>query len=132
MEQVSLLQVLSQPEKYHGKEIGIIGYLHLEFEGNGLYLHKEDFIHAIHMNSIWVDVTEKIEARVWRLNDKYVAICGVFDANDTGHMGLFAGTLKNITKCIVWSDPRMPRRSITRSLKTFVMLAVTLIKYLFK
>jgi hypothetical protein len=60
-----------------------------------------------------------------------VAICGVFDAQRPGHMSAFAGTLKNITKCYVWSDPRKPRRSNT-PLKTTVMLSLSLIKDWFK
>src|SRR5262245_25499828 len=71
-ERVTLLQMLAQPEKYDKKEIQIIGYLHLEFEGNGLYLHKEDYNHGIIGNVIWVEATEKMEKDKKDLNDKYV------------------------------------------------------------
>ena len=101
-EHVTLLQVLARPEKYDGKEIQIIGYLRLEFEGNCLYLHKEDYDHAIIGNDIWVDVTEKIERQKRALNDRYVIIQGIFDAKRLGHMGLSSGTLKDITRCDAW------------------------------
>ena len=107
---VTLLQLLANPEKYDGKEIQIIGYLHLEFEGNGLYLHKEDYDHSIG-NMIWVDATPDMKKAIKEINDKFVIIRGVFDAKHHGHLGLFLGTLTKITRCDVWSDPKKPRRS---------------------
>ena len=102
--------MLANPEKYDGKEIQIIGYLHLEFEGNGLYLHKEDYDHSIG-NMIWVDATPDMKKAIKEINDKFVIIRGVFDAKHHGHLGLFLGTLTKITRCDVWSDPKKPRRS---------------------
>jgi hypothetical protein len=109
---VTLLQVLSSPENYHGQEMQLIGFLHIAFEGDGLYLHKEDFDHAIVGNMIWVDITEEMEKNKDKLNDRHVIIRGVFDANDHGHMGLYSGALKKITRCDVWPDRETIRRQI--------------------
>jgi hypothetical protein len=109
--QVTLLRLLANPEKYDGKEVQVIGYLHLEFEGNGLYLHKEDYDHSILGNMIWVDATPDMQKAIKEINDKYVIIRGVFDAKRHGHMGLFSGTMTKITRCDVWSDPKKPKRS---------------------
>jgi hypothetical protein len=109
---VTLLQVLSNPQKYHGQELQLIGFLHIEFEGDGLYLHKEDFDHGIVGNMIWVHVTEEMNKKKDKLNDRYVIIRGVFDANDHGHMGLFSGALKKITRCDAWPDRETIRRQI--------------------
>lgn len=108
--QVSLLKVLCQPDQYHEKMIQAIGYLHLGLEGNGLYLHREDFNHALSENMIWVDASDDMRKRFKEINDKYVVVRGMFDANDHGYMELFSGTIKNITRCHVWSDPKNPRR----------------------
>ncbi|MEZ5405709.1 MAG: hypothetical protein R3F23_05875 [Verrucomicrobiia bacterium] len=110
IDRVTLLQILAQPEKYHEKEVQIIGYLHLEFEGNGLYLHKEDFDNSILGNMIWINSTKEMIKNLDKLNDKYVIIRGLFDAKNHGHMGLFSGALSEITRCEVWSDPRKPIR----------------------
>lgn len=41
VEGVSLIQLIATPEQYHGKMIEVIGYLNLEFEGNGItYIKK--------------------------------------------------------------------------------------------
>lgn len=108
---VTLLRLLANPEKYDGKEVQVIGYLHLEFEGNGLYLHKEDYDHSILDNMIWVDATADMQKAIKEINDNYVIIRGVFDAKRRGHMGLFSGTFTKITLCNVWSDPKKPKRS---------------------
>ena len=54
-ENVSLVKLIANPEKYNGKRIQVIGYLHLEFEGNAIYLHEEDFKRRISANSFWVE-----------------------------------------------------------------------------
>jgi hypothetical protein len=100
----TLLQVLANPQKYDGQKLLVIGFLHLEFEGDGLYLHKEDFDNAIVGNVIWVDVSPEMKKRFSQINDKYVVISGTFDANSHGHMDLFSGTLNNITRCDVWQS----------------------------
>jgi hypothetical protein len=50
---VSLLQVMAQPEKFHDQMVRVQGFLHLEFEGNQLHLHQEDFAHNRH--AFWVE-----------------------------------------------------------------------------
>jgi hypothetical protein len=107
---ITLLQVLSNPAKFNGHEIQIIGFLHLEFEGDGLYLHKEDFDQRIIGNMIWVDKTADMEKRLSQINDKYVLIRGTFDADDHGHMGLFSGTLKNVTRCVQWPPKQIQNK----------------------
>ena len=37
---VSLIRLIANPEKYHGKKIQVTGYINLEFEGDAIYLHK--------------------------------------------------------------------------------------------
>jgi hypothetical protein len=105
----SLLRVLANPESFHGKEIQIIGFLHLTFEGDALYLHREDLAYNLLGNSIWVVATKEMYANIKQLDKQYVIIRGTFDANDHGHMGLHAGALTNITRCSVWADLKQPR-----------------------
>jgi hypothetical protein len=105
IERATLLQVLAHPEKYDGKRLQLIGYLHLQFEGNALWLHKEDYDHAIIGNMVSIEVQGEIRKREKELNDEYVMVIGTFDAKDLGHMGLCSGTLKNITSCGFWPGP---------------------------
>jgi hypothetical protein len=101
---VSLIKLISNPEKYDGKTIQVIGYLNLEFEGNAIYLHKEDYENGLTKNGFWVDFSREIQSRK-TLNDyskRYVIIVGTFKMKDQGHMGLFGGTLENIDRLDIW------------------------------
>ena len=105
----SLLRILANPDSFHGKEVQIIGFLNLTFEGDALYLHREDLAYGILGNSIWVNATKEMYKNKKGLNRMYVTIRGTFDANNHGHMGLHAGALTNITRCTLRADPRHPR-----------------------
>jgi len=100
--EVSLIRLIANPEKYDGKHIKVIGFLNLEFEGDAIYLHKEDYQASISKNGLWVDISRGDFAKYNKCNKKYVILEGVFDAEDTGHMGLFGGAIKNITRVEPW------------------------------
>jgi hypothetical protein len=99
---VSLLQLIATPEKFDKKPIRVVGFLRLEFEGNALYLHREDYENAISGNGIWVDVSAKMARQEANLNMHYVLLQGIFNANDRGHMSLWSGSIKKIRRAVVW------------------------------
>jgi len=99
---VSLIQLIANPEKYDGKFVRVIGYLRLEFEGNALYLHREDDEAALIKNAIWVDATPDMEKNREKFDRKYVLLEGRFDAKHHGHMDLFSGELRAISRADVW------------------------------
>ena len=92
------------PEKFDGKLVRIIGFLCLAFEGDAIYLRREDFDHSLTQNALWVDVPEK---RDETLSRKYVLLEGTFDASDHGHMGLFGGAIRKITRMSAWHDGKL-------------------------
>jgi hypothetical protein len=101
---VSLINLIATPDKFHGRRIRIIGYLHLEFEGNAIYLDQESFSNAVDANAIWVDLPGwATNSKTQPLNDKYVLIEGRFDSKDRGHMGLFGGSIGQIDRLELWA-----------------------------
>jgi hypothetical protein len=108
---LSLIQLIANPEKYDGKQVAVIGFLHLEFEGNALYLSQEDFLHGITRNANWVDVTPDISKDAQVLNNNYVALLGAFDTSGHGHEGAFSGRLTKISRAAKWSEAKSPRHS---------------------
>lgn len=102
---ISIIKLISTPEKYDGKQVQVIGYLNLEFEGNAIYLHKEDYSKGISQNGFWVNFSKEIAEKknLKDYNKKYVIIVGTFDMNARGHMGMFGGTIKNITRLDSWN-----------------------------
>ena len=99
---VSIVQLIADPTRWHGRPVRVQGYLNLQFEGNGLYLHKEDWKHGLTRNAIWVETLDS-ECLTWaKLNRKYVLLEGTFDAYRNGHMGAFGGELGKVTRCEPW------------------------------
>jgi hypothetical protein len=100
---VSLIQLIADPVKYQGKVVKVVAYLHLEFEGNGLYLHREDFEQSLYRNGIWIDATGSFFQSAKSNNNSYVIVIGTFDSSDRGHMGLWSGAINHIERLDRWS-----------------------------
>jgi len=96
---VSMVQLLATPEKYHGKEVRVIGVGNIEFEGNCIALSEEDLKYGGDQR-IWIDLDETVISKkeAERHNGKYVEVYGTFDMNDGGHYGLFYGAIKDVTR----------------------------------
>ena len=104
---VSLILLIANPEKYNKQNIRVIGYLHLGFEWNCLYLHQEDYKNAVNKNAIWVDVkTRTIMKSLQKYSGHYVLIEGTFDSNMHGHMGANSGSIRDITRLETWPYPK--------------------------
>jgi len=102
---VSLIQLIAQPERFDGKPVRFIGFLRIEFEGNAIYLHREDFDHAISNNGVWVDIpTDMTKHQRDEVNMHYVICAGVFRADNRGHMDMFSGAITNVRRLEFWSD----------------------------
>ena len=104
MYSVSLIQLIANPKKYHNKKVQIIGFMNLQFESNGIYLHKEDAEHLITNNGLWLSFLFSNDLKTGKedLNNKYVLIEGLFDMKMRGHFGMWSGSIKNITRCDEW------------------------------
>src|SRR5262249_26168225 len=101
-EDVSLVRLLATPTTYHGRPVSVVGYCRLEFEGNALYLHKEDFDHNLRKNAIWLKIGWPVPKPYEALNDEYVRVEAVFDADGRGHEGQYSGELRAIRKMQRW------------------------------
>ncbi len=103
----SIVDLIANPQKYDHRRVRIIGFLRLEFEGNGIYLHREDFIHGISENAIWVNTPKAMtKEQMDQVNNKYVICEGVFHAKLHGHEDMFAGELSDINRLESWGFER--------------------------
>ena len=98
---ISLIRLIATPNDYHNEKVRVEGFLHLEFEGNAIYLHKEDYQHGLTTNGFWVSYPDSLAVQMKEANDKYVLIEGTFDNSDHGHMGLFGGKIKEVTRVMI-------------------------------
>lgn len=100
---VTMTQLLATPEKYDGKLIRVIGVGNLEFEGDCLSPSKEDYAYYT-LNSIWIELgrLDISYEEAQKYNGKYVIVEGIFDKDDRGHMDMFCGSIKKITRYDLW------------------------------
>lgn len=101
-EGLSLVQLIARPLDYQGKIVKVVGFCWFEHEGNGLYLHEEDFRHGLTRNALWIDLGWPEPDEYRKLRGRYVLVEGVFDAERKGHGNLFSGTLGDIRRLVPW------------------------------
>jgi hypothetical protein len=91
-ENVSIINLIANPEKYYGKRVTVSGYMSSEFEGTAIYLSREDFDNRINKNAIFL-IIDWSNYRFY--HKEYVTLDGIF-TNGNGHMGLYSGMLRDV------------------------------------
>ena len=106
-EDVSMVQLIAEPEKYDGKLIRVIGVGNLEFEGNYLSLSKQDYEHCTG-NDIWIELGSRTIPydEAVKYNGQYVIVEGIYDKDDKGHFSSFFGSIKQINRYQLWEFTR--------------------------
>jgi len=104
---VSMINLISSPEEYHGKKIRVNAYLKIKHESNAIYLNKDDYRYSIYKNAIYLYVDrDKLEKFLESPYEGYVSIEGIFNKNDKGHLSLFSGSLSNVTNIYRLSEKK--------------------------
>ena len=97
---VSMINLIATPERYHGVRVRLTAVGNLDFEGN--YISASTEAWENHTNDrIWIELGEQLAPhgeRLRRYNGEYVIIEGVFDMYDKGHFDMFGGALHNVTR----------------------------------
>ena len=96
---VSMYQLIVTPERFDRKQVRVKGYIHLEFEGNALYAHKEDYDRFLSKNGVWIDTRKCGRGPHAGVNDEYVLVEATFDSQRLGHLNLWSGSLTDVTRC---------------------------------
>jgi hypothetical protein len=106
---VSLIQLIATPEKYNGKFVRVEGYLHYKFEDSALYFTKDHADRLDGRNALWVSYasSETIQLQpkekdgIKYFDCEWALLEGIFKYESDhghGHMGMFSGELKNVTR----------------------------------
>lgn len=113
VQDVSMIQLIANPQSFDGKRVRIIGFLHLEFEGDEIYLHREDFQNVLPKNALWINVPKDMtHAQIEAVNNHYVICTGTFVATMHGHGGVNSGEISKITRLQIWITGTKPRRNL--------------------
>jgi len=97
-----LVAIIADPERFHGRRVQVIGFLALGGD-NVLYLDKQSFDAANTDNAValalgWDFVNREAPA----VSDRYAILEGTFDAQRKGHLGVYRGSLRDITRLGTW------------------------------
>ncbi len=98
---VSIIQLIATPERFHNKFVLVIGFVNLKFEGDAVYLSEEHYKHGLTKDAVWLNLTEEIGKNKEQYNGKYCLIMGKFNAKRNGHMGAFSGEIGDIERFVV-------------------------------
>lgn len=99
-EEVSLVSIIANPDKYHKKNVTVMGYFTMETEGQAIYISKSDYQAAIFKNAIYLyigyDSLKNMD--IQQPYKGYIQIEGIFNKNLKGSYGFYSGGFENITK----------------------------------
>ena len=102
---VSLVALLANGKKFDGKIVRVSGVMRLEFEGNGLYLSKDDHAFGISKNALWLSPDYKRlkanAAQLAKLNGRYVLLEGRYKFANNGHKEAFSGALESVNRILL-------------------------------
>jgi hypothetical protein len=90
---VSIVQLLASSERFQGKRIEVQGVIQLGNEERALYLSRDDPTYMNVANGLWLDTTKPIDAK-----GAVVIVEGVFNAEGHGHLGLWPGEIRDISR----------------------------------
>lgn len=97
-----MIQLIANPQKHDGARVRVTAFLNLEFEGNALYFHREDFEKSLLENAIWLELTDKQLLASTKLSGGYTLVEGTFSAKERGHFGSFSGSIRKVTRIQTW------------------------------
>lgn len=99
---VSIVELIANPDWYHGKRVRVVGYVRFEFEGNAIYLSKESYDASLVKNALWLDPPvnfwDSRKKREW--GPRYAIVEGRFDATRLGHMSAYSGSITETTRFV--------------------------------
>jgi hypothetical protein len=99
-ESISLISLIANPQKYNQRKVRVKGFLNLEFEGDAIYLHKEDYELGIDKNGLWIDIKrgQFDSTKNKSCNQHYVILEGIFEMQNKGHENAYSGAITRISR----------------------------------
>jgi hypothetical protein len=105
---VGMVALIGVPERYDGRLVRTHGFLCIEFEGDALYLHGEDYRHGLTKNSLALRLSKSQREQFKSLSLKYVLIEGTLYAKGLEQTDKWSGAIGNITRLEAWPVDRGP------------------------
>lgn len=91
----SIVTLLAEPVSKSAQKVQVSGFLVLDFEGQALYLHKEDYQEGLMRNAIRLSLTPEQEKQYKDMAGSYVTIEASFLKRRNSE-DIFTGSLFNV------------------------------------
>lgn len=121
---VSVIRLIGAPGSFDGERVRVAGYCHLQYDGDALYLHREDHIYGLASNALVLDLGDIDRRSMMDRSDRYVIVEGTFVARELDDIRSYAGTLRVATIEVLPVPDERPRRWAT---STGVIVSVALL-----
>ena len=95
---VSLFQLASRPEFYHGAVVILKGIAATKGSTKAIYFDLNSYKYRIDVNGVYLNFGKNFESRAEILECKNVIVEGTFNGNSQGDSGAFIGELINISR----------------------------------
>jgi hypothetical protein len=102
---ISIVTLLAEPVSKIPQRVQVAGFLVLEFEGQALYLHKDDYEQQLVRNAIRIALTPEQEKEYKALSGGYVLVEASFKKVPNSE-DIFTGSLFNVRRMV----KLLPRR----------------------
>jgi hypothetical protein len=111
---VGMIPLLASPEKYNGKIIRTIGFLHVGpmHESDILCLYEDDGKFSLFKNTFALDLSDDQRKQFLPLNHTYVLITGTLHSEGAEGTKMNSGIIVNITQIDGW-QPYKPSSPTT-------------------
>lgn len=101
-----MVALVADPDRYDGKFVRTHGFLCIEFEGDAIYLHEEDYRRGLSKNSLALRLTKSQREKFKTLSLHYVVIEGTVYAKGLEQTDVWSGAIGNITRLELWPIDR--------------------------
>jgi hypothetical protein len=97
--EVSIVQLIANPEQYDGRLVVLTGFVHFAYEADAIYLHRDDYEWSIYRNGLSLGrggegAVHLDESDLTFLQNQYVRVVARFRANSNPRLDYdWSGTL---------------------------------------
>ncbi|WP_370235662.1 hypothetical protein [Brevundimonas sp.] len=94
IETTPLSEILENPSAWNGRQVGVQGFLILQYEGNSIWIDETDFRAGRYGRSLWVDYPVDVRSE-HPLNGKRALLTGTIRAEGSydGHLDLWPAAI---------------------------------------
>jgi hypothetical protein len=96
---ISIVTLLAEPVSKIPQRVQVAGFLVLEFEGQALYFHKEDYQQGLTSNAIRIALTPQQETQFKDFSGSYVLVEASFKKVPNSE-DIFTGSLFNVRRIV--------------------------------